>query len=248
MATRITARKSRQPVKKDSTSFIRKITRFLLKVILWFFGLSLFFVIFFKFVPVPFTPLMVIRAIENKVAGREVFFSHDWEPIENISMNLQKAVIASEDGTFLKHNGFDFVAMQKAYKSNERGRRIKGGSTISQQTAKNVFLWQGRSYLRKGLEAYFTVLIEIIWGKERIMEVYLNSIEMGNGVYGAQAATQHWYRKDASSLTPMQAAGIAAILPNPRKYSATSSSSYINGRKTKIVRVMRTVGKIDYSK
>lgn len=248
MATRITPRKSRQPIKKEPTSFMSKLTRFLFKAMLWFFGLSLFFVVLFKFVPVPFTPLMVIRAIENKVAGKEVFFSHDWEPIENISMNLQKAVIASEDGTFLKHNGFDFVAMQKAYKSNERGRRIKGGSTISQQTAKNIFLWQGRSYLRKGLEAYFTVLIEIVWGKERIMEVYLNSIEMGNGVYGAQAATQHWYRKEASNLTPMQAAGIAAILPNPRKYSATSSSSYINRRKAKIVRVMRTVGKIDYSK
>ncbi|MGO4905555.1 monofunctional biosynthetic peptidoglycan transglycosylase [Flavobacterium sp. W20_MBD1_R3] len=248
MATRITPRKSRQPVKKEPTSFMRKLTRFLLKAFLWFFGFSLFFVVLFKFVPVLFTPLMVIRAIENKAAGKEVLFSHDWEPIENISINLQKAVIASEDGTFLKHNGFDFVAMQKAYKSNERGRRIKGGSTISQQTAKNVFLWQGRSYLRKGLEAYFTVLIEIIWGKERIMEVYLNSIEMGNGVYGAQAAAEHWYRKDASSLTPMQAAGIAAILPNPRKYSATSSSSYINRRKAKIARVMRTVGKIDYSK
>ena len=248
MATKITPGKSRQLVKKEPTSFMNKLTRFLFKALLWFFGLSLFFVVFFKFVPVPFTPIMVIRAIENKAAGKEVFFSHDWEPIENISMNLQKAVIASEDGTFLKHNGFDFVAMQKAYKSNERGRRIKGGSTISQQTAKNVFLWQGRSYLRKGLEAYFTVLIEIIWGKERIMEVYLNSIEMGNGVYGAQAAAEHWYRKDASSLTPMQAAGIAAILPNPRKYSATSSSSYINRRKAKIVRVMRTVGKIDYSK
>jgi monofunctional biosynthetic peptidoglycan transglycosylase len=246
MATKITPRKSRQPVKKEPTSFMSKLTRFLFKALLWFFGLSLFFVVLFKFVPVPFTPLMVIRAIENKAAGKEVFFSHDWEPIENISMNLQKAVIASEDGTFLKHNGFDFVAMQKAYKSNERGRRIKGGSTISQQTAKNVFLWQGRSYLRKGLEAYFTVLIEIIWGKQRIMEVYLNSIEMGNGVYGAQAAAEHWYRKDASSLTPMQAAGIAAILPNPRKYSATSSSSYINRRKAKIVRVMRTVGKINY--
>ncbi len=248
MATKITPRKSRQPVKKEPTSFMRKLTHFLFKVLLWFFGLSLFFVVLFKFIPVPFTPLMVIRAIENKATGKEVFFSHDWEPIENISMNLQKAVIASEDGTFLKHNGFDFVAMQKAYKSNERGRRIKGGSTISQQTAKNVFLWQGRSYLRKGLEAYFTVLIEIIWGKERIMEVYLNSIEMGNGVYGAQAAAEHWYRKGASSLTPMQAAGIAAILPNPRKYSATSSSSYINRRKAKIVRVMRQVGKIDYSK
>ena len=247
MATRITPRKSRQPVRKQSRSLQSKLSRFLLKLFLWFFGLSLFFVVFFKFVPVPFTPLMVIRVIENKVAGREVFFSHDWEPIENMSMNLQKAVIASEDGTFLKHNGFDFVAMQKAYKNNERGRRIKGGSTISQQTAKNVFLWQGRSYLRKGLEVYFTVLIEIIWDKERIIEVYLNSIEMGDGVYGAQAATQHWYRKDASSLTPIQAAGIAAILPNPRKYSATSSSSYINRRKAKIVRVMRTVGKIDYT-
>ena len=246
MATKIAPRKARQPFKKEPTSFMSKLTRFLFKLLLWFFGLSLFFVVLFKFVPVPFTPLMVIRAIENKVSGKEVFFSHDWEPIENISMNLQKAVIASEDGTFLKHNGFDFIAMQKAYKSNERGRRIKGGSTISQQTAKNVFLWQGRSYVRKGLEAYFTVLIEIIWGKERIMEVYLNSIEMGNGVYGAQAAAEHWYRKEASGLTPKQAAGIAAILPNPRKYAATSSSSYINRRKAKIVRVMRTVGKIEY--
>ena len=223
-----------------------KVTRFLLKFIVWFFGISLFFVVLFKFVPVLFTPLMVIRAIENKMAGKEIYFDHNWEPLENISVNLQKAVIASEDGTFLTHNGFDFIAMQKAYKSNERGRKIKGGSTISQQTAKNVFLWQGRSYLRKGLEAYFTVLIELIWGKERIMEVYLNSIEMGDGVYGAYAATQHWYRKDASSLTMIQAAGIAAILPNPRKFKATSSSSYINNRKSKIVRIMRHIGKIEY--
>lgn len=246
MATKITSKKPKQPSKKGNGSFKTKLTRFLLKAFFWFLGLSVFSVVLFKFVPVPFTPLMVIRAIENKVAGKEIYFSHDWEPIENISVNLQKAVIASEDGSFLTHSGFDFTAMQKAYKNNERGRKIKGGSTISQQTAKNVFLWQGRSYLRKGLEAYFTVLIEIIWGKERIMEVYLNSIEMGNGVYGAQAATQHWYRKDASSLTRIQAAGIAAILPNPRKYSATSSSSYINRRKDKIVRIMRHIGKIEY--
>lgn len=246
MATKITAKKTKQPTKKDSGTFKSKVGRFLLKLMMWFFGLSIFFVVLFKFVPVPFTPLMVIRVVENKLDGKENHFSHDWEPIENISKNLQKAVIASEDGTFLTHHGFDFTAMQKAYKSNERGRKIKGGSTISQQTAKNVFLWQGRSYLRKGLEAYFTVLIELIWGKERIMEVYLNSIEMGNGVYGAQAATQHWYRKDASSLTKMQAAGIAAILPNPRKYSATSSSSYINRRKDKIVRIMRHIGNIEY--
>lgn len=223
-----------------------KLKLFLFKLFLWFFGISLFMVVLYKFVPVHFTPLMVIRAIENKVAGKENYFSHDWEPLENISVNLQKAVIASEDGTFLTHNGFDFIAMQKAFKNNERGRRIKGGSTISQQTAKNVFLWHGRSYIRKALEAYFTVLIEIIWGKERIMEVYLNSIEMGNGVYGAQAAAEHWYRKDAANLTKKQAAGIAAILPNPRKYTATSSSSYINRRKDKIQRVMRTIGKIEY--
>ncbi len=246
MATKITAKKPKPSSQKSTGTFMNKVTRFLFKALLWFFGLSIFFVILYKFVPVPFTPLMVFRVVENKLAGKENYYSHDWEPLENISTNLQKAVIASEDGTFLTHNGFDFTAMQKAYKNNERGRRIKGGSTISQQTAKNVFLWQGRSYLRKGLEAYFTVLIELIWGKERIMEVYLNSIEMGNGVYGAQAATQHWYRKDASSLTKMQAAGIAAILPNPRKYSATSSSSYINNRKAKIVRIMRHIGKIEY--
>ena len=220
--------------------------RFLGKLLLWFFGISIFFVVLFKFVPVPYTPLMAIRAIENKTSGKDAILSHDWVPLEKISVNLQKAVIASEDGFFLKHSGFDFTAMQKAYKNNERGRRIKGGSTISQQTAKNVFLWQGRSYIRKGLEAYFTVLIELIWGKERIMEVYLNSIEMGDGVYGAQAASEYWYRKDATNLTPIQAAGIAAILPNPRKFTATSSSSYINKRKSKITKVMRTVGKINY--
>lgn len=225
---------------------IRKIFRWIWKATLWFFALSILSVIIFKWVPVPITPLMMTRAIENKIDGKDMILTHDWEPIENISPNLQKAVIASEDGNFLKHNGFDFKAMQKAFKNNQKGKRLKGGSTISQQTAKNVFLWQGRSYLRKGLEAYFTVLIELIWGKERIMEVYINSIEMGNGVYGAEAAAQHWYRKSAADLTKQEAAGIAAILPNPRKYKATNSSSYIQRRKGKIVRVMNQIGKIEY--
>jgi monofunctional biosynthetic peptidoglycan transglycosylase len=228
-------------------TFFQKLKTFIWKVMLWFFGISIFLVIVFKWIPVPFTPLMLTRVVESKLDGKEAIFSHDWEPIENISMNLQKAVIASEDGTFMNHNGFDFEAMQKAFKNNNKGRRLKGGSTISQQTAKNVFLWQGRSYIRKGLEAYFTFLIELVWGKERIMEVYLNSIEMGNGVYGAKAAANHWYgKKDATSFTPQEAAGIAAILPNPRKYKATNSSSYINRRKAKIVRVMRYVGKLEY--
>jgi monofunctional biosynthetic peptidoglycan transglycosylase len=225
---------------------IRKIFRWIWKATLWFIGLSILSVIIFKWVPVPITPLMITRAVENKLEGKDALLTHDWVSIENISPNLQKAVIASEDGNFLKHNGFDFKAMQKAFKNNQKGKRLKGGSTISQQTAKNVFLWQGRSYLRKGLEAYFTVLIELIWGKERIMEVYLNSIEMGNGVYGAEAAAQHWYRKSAVDLTKKEAAGIAAILPNPRKYKATNSSSYIERRKGKIVRVMNQIGKIDY--
>lgn len=225
---------------------IRKIFRWILKAMLWFFGLSILLVIIYKWVPIPFTPLMITRIIEFKLDGEDAIYSHNWVPLQDISPNLQKAVIASEDGYFLKHSGFDFKAMQKAFTSNSKGRKLKGGSTISQQTAKNVFLWQGRSYLRKGLEAYFTVLIELIWGKERIMEVYLNSIEMGNGVYGAQEAARHWYLTSASNLTKNQAAGIAAILPNPRKYKATNSSSYIERRKGKILRVMRQVGKIEY--
>lgn len=233
-------------INRTKPTFYQKLKRFIWKAILWFFGLSILSVIVFKWVPIPFTPLMITRAIEQKIDGKEMTCSHNWEPIENISTNLQKAVIASEDGNFLKHSGFDFNAMQKAFKNNNRGRKLKGGSTISQQTAKNVFLWQGRSYVRKGLEAYFTVLIELIWGKERIMEVYLNSIEMGEGVYGAEAAAKYWYKTDAKNLTKKQAAGIAAILPNPRKFKASNSSSYIEKRKSKIVKVMRHIGKIKY--
>jgi monofunctional biosynthetic peptidoglycan transglycosylase len=234
--------------KKDNSNrtFFQKLKTFLWKAMLWFFGISLFLVILFKWVPVPFTPLMVTRALEQKFAEKEMTCSHTWVPLEEISTNMQKAVIASEDGTFLTHYGFDFKAMQKAFKNNERGRRLKGGSTISQQTAKNVFLWQGRSYIRKGLEAYFTILIEIVWGKERIMEVYLNSIEMGEGVYGVEAASEYWYQTKANNLSKMEAAGIAAILPNPRKYKASNSSAYIQKRKGKIVKTMRQIGKIEY--
>ena len=246
MAKKITPSKktsAKKPAKKRTTS--QKIFRFFWLVFLWFNIISFSVVLLFKFVPVPFTPLMGIRALEHNAAGKDMVCSHEWVPIDEISLNLQKAVIASEDGRFLEHWGFDFEAMQKAFKNNQKGKRLKGGSTISQQTAKNIFLWQGRSYVRKGLEAYYTVLIELIWGKKRIMEVYLNSIEMGDGVYGAEAAAKHWYRKDAASLTRYEAAGIAAILPNPRKYKASNSSSYINRRKAKISREIGYV-KLDY--
>ena len=233
----------KKPAKKRS--LFQKIFRLLLLAFMWFNIISFSVVLLYKFVPVPFTPLMAVRAMEHDDEGNKIKYSHDWIPIEEISLNLQKAVIASEDGHFLEHSGFDVDALYNAYKSNKKGKKLKGGSTISQQTAKNVFLWQGRSYLRKGLEAYYTVLIELIWGKKRIMEVYLNSIEMGDGVYGAKAASKHWFRKDAKSLTRYEAAGIAAILPNPRKFKASNSSSYINKRKAKISKEIGYV-KLDY--
>ena len=225
---------------------IRKIFRWIWKATLWFFALSILSVIIFKWVPVPITPLMMTRAIDNKMEGKDMILSHDWEPIENISPNLQKAVIASEDGNFLKHNGFDFNAMQKAFKSNQKGKRLKGGSTISQQTAKNVFLWQGRSYLRKGLEAYFTVLIEFFWTKQRIMEVYLNVAETGDGMYGVQAAAEKFFDKDAKNLSKSQSALIAVCLPNPRKFNPAKPSSYIQRRKNQIVSLMGKLKQVEF--
>jgi monofunctional glycosyltransferase len=224
-----------KPKSTGKKGFFSLIMRFFWKLIIWFNIISLFFVVLYKFVPVPYTPLMVIRYFENKSAGKNIETKHHWVPLENISKNLQKAVIASEDGRFFEHYGLDFSAMQKAAVGNFKGKKLKGGSTITQQTAKNVFLWQGRSYFRKALEAYYTVLIELIWGKERILEVYLNSIEMGDGIYGAEAATQHWYKKECKSLTRMQAAGIAAILPNPRRFSP-NGSAYISRKQSRIAR------------
>jgi len=146
----------------------------------------------------------------------------------------------------LYHHGFDFEAIKKAMDNNQKNRKIKGGSTISQQTAKNVFLWPQRNWLRKGLEAYFTFLIELMWSKERIMEVYLNSIEMGNGIYGVEAASQYWFKKSASKLSQYEAAAIAAILPSPRRYRANPASSYIQSRKEWIVRQMYFYGQLNY--
>lgn len=226
---------------------MNKIFRFIWKTILYFFIVSIGLTVAYKFIPVPFTPLMFIRLYEQKKAGDDMKWKRDWVSIDQMSIHIQKAVIASEDGKFTSHNGFDIDAIEKAYKNNQKGKRIKGGSTISQQTAKNVFLWPGRSYIRKGLEAYFTVLIEFIWGKERIMEVYLNSIEMGNGVYGIEAASQHWFNKSASDLSKKEAASIAAILPNPLQYKAKNGSSYIKRRTNAISKQMNYYNNPNYS-
>jgi monofunctional biosynthetic peptidoglycan transglycosylase len=208
---------------------------------------SIVIVIFFKWVPVPITPLMLIRNIEQLQDDKKVVLKHDWVPIEEISKNLQLAVICSEDQNFLNHHGFDMKAIEKAINYNKKGKRVRGASTISQQTAKNVFLWPQRSWLRKGLETYFTFLIELFWSKERIMEVYLNSIEMGNGVYGVEEASKFWFRKSAIKLNRSEAAAIAAILPNPLKYRANPATNYIQGRKNWIVRQMNFFGPLDYN-
>ena len=191
-----------------------------------FFAASLLFTLVFRFAPVPFTLLMVG---ETLFEGRDI--RQAWVPLERISPNLVRAVIASEDNEFCRHWGFDFKELQSAWeRSQRRGGRLRGASTISQQTAKNVFLWPGRSYLRKGLEVYFTGLIEVFWPKRRIMEVYLNVIEWGPGVFGAEAAARHWFHKPASRLTQLEAARLAAILPNPNRYRASPPGPYVNNR------------------
>ncbi|MDO6595796.1 monofunctional biosynthetic peptidoglycan transglycosylase [Oceanihabitans sp. 2_MG-2023] len=227
---------------------LQRLFRFILKCIFWLFVLSIVMVFVYKKAPVPATPLMVIRGFQQNQEGKDIVWKHDWVSIDKISKKIQLAVICNEDQNFLKHNGFDFKAIEKAFQYNKKGKRIKGGSTISQQTAKNVFLWPERSWLRKGLETYFTFLIEKIWSKERIMEVYLNSIEMGNGIYGVEAASQYWFNKSASQLSQQEAAAIAAILPNPRKYKANPASSYIESRKKWTINQMRYIGVLDYNK
>ena len=219
---------------------IKRFFIFIFKLVVSLILLSVFIVIIYGWVPVPFTPLMAIRALEFP----EENIQHDWVSIDKISNNLKVAVIASEDQNFPNHNGFDMQAIEKAIENNKQGRRVRGASTISQQTAKNVFLWPHRSWVRKGFEVYFTFLIETFWSKERILEVYLNSIEMGKGVYGAEAASRVWFNKSASALTSQEAAAISAILPNPRQYRANPPSSYIQSRKAWIVKQMRNMGSL----
>ena len=212
-------------------------------IVVAFFASTILSVVALRFMPVVVTPLMLIRCYEQVKAGEELKLSHDWEPLTNISKDLPIAVMASEDAKFLDHHGFDYQAIEHAAKRNRQHpeKRKLGASTISQQTAKNVFLWPGRSWVRKGFEVYFTALIELMWPKERIMEVYLNSIEMGNGIYGAQAVAEEHFNTDAKDLTKAQCALIAATLPNPRKFSSKNPSAYMLKRQKRILREMKYV-------
>jgi monofunctional biosynthetic peptidoglycan transglycosylase len=208
-----------------------------------FFASTILSVIALRFIPVYFTPLMFIRMVEQVKEGRELKLSHHWVPLERMSPSMPVAVMGSEDANFLKHHGFDFKAIQNAVKRNrEHPEKNKlGASTISQQTAKNVFLWPGRSWLRKGLEFYFTSLIELFWSKQRIMEVYLNSIEMGEGIYGVEAVAQEHFGIPAETMSREQCALVAATLPNPRRFSSKHPSAYMQKRQRQILLNMKYV-------
>lgn len=228
-------------------SFIWKKLRAIIRwTVVAFLGSTILAVVALRFLPVYFTPLMFIRCYEQMTEGKSLKMKHHWVPLNKISPSLPMAVMASEDAKFLKHHGFDYQAIEHAAERNRKHpeKRKLGASTISQQTAKNVFLWPGRSWVRKGFEVYFTALIELMWPKERIMEVYLNSIEMGDGIYGADAVAEENFGTDALSLTKAQCALIAATLPNPRKFSSKNPSGYMLKRQARIMREMKYVDKL----
>lgn len=228
---------------------MKRIGRFIKKTLKWivvvFFASTILSVVALRFIPVYFTPLMFIRCYQQMVEGRDLKLSHHWVSLEKMSPHLPVAVMASEDANFLKHHGFDYKAIEHAAKRNKEHpeKQKLGASTISQQTAKNVFLWPGRSWVRKGFEVYFTTLIEMLWSKQRIIEVYLNSIEMGEGIYGADAVAEEHFNTEALNLSKSQCALIAATLPNPRKFSSLHPSAYMLKRQARILREMNYVSK-----
>ncbi len=233
---------------KQMIAMIRKILRWIRNIFLFLFISSVLSVVLLKYIPVYITPLMVIRLYEQKKAGKPFTLKHTWIPVSQISQSLPQAVVASEDNLFPGHKGFDMDQIRKAREEAEKGGRVRGASTITQQTAKNVFLWPGKSWLRRGLEAYFTVLIEWIWGKERIMEVYLNSIEMGDGIYGAEAVAQAHFGKKAADLSNREAALIAASLPNPIRYNSANPGPYLQRRQQQILSLMGKIGTVGIGK
>jgi monofunctional biosynthetic peptidoglycan transglycosylase len=226
---------------------VTKILDFIKKTVKWivvaFFASTILSVVILRWVPVYFTPLMFIRMAQQKVNHQELTLHHHWVPLDEIAPSLPLAVMASEDARFLEHHGFDFKAIEQAAMRNIKhpDKRKHGASTISQQTAKNVFLWPGRSWVRKGFEVYFTALIELMWSKERIMEVYLNSIEMGDGIYGAEAVAQWHFGTTAKELTKRQCALIAVSLPNPRRFNSAEPSRNMLKRQRRILHEMKFV-------
>ena len=220
---------------------MKRIQKIIRRIVLLFLGSTILSVLLYRWCPVYVTPLMIIRCAQQVSRGEKIRLKHHWVPLDEISPSLPLAVMAGEDQCFLQHHGFDFNEIGHAIKERKQGRRKRGASTISQQTAKNVFLWNGGGWFRKGLETYFTGLIEIFWSKERIMEVYLNSIEMGDGIYGAEAVAQQHFGYSAQQLTRANCALIAATLPGPLRFSSKTPSAYMLRRQTWILNQMRYI-------
>jgi len=224
-----------------------RLVLYILKLtIILFVGISLFMVILYRFVNPPITWLMITRGFERKSDGKDWKIDKKWIDFDNIADPMKRAAVAAEDATFLENHGFDFKAMERALDKNQHSKKLIGGSTITQQTAKNVFLWPGRSYVRKAFEAWFTLLIDIFWSKQRVMEVYLNVIEMGDGIYGVEAASQTYFHKSAADLNKTQAALIAACWPNPLKWSPANPDDHIMHKKYLIIKNMRRMGPLDF--
>jgi monofunctional biosynthetic peptidoglycan transglycosylase len=227
-------------------SLAARLVRALAWLVLGAAAASVLAVLIFRWVPVPLSSFMLQDRVASLAADKGWRFSHDWVPWEEISPNAALAVVAAEDQKFPLHRGFDLEAIDKALSDAERGRRVRGASTLSQQVAKNLFLWPGRSWFRKGLEAWFTVLIELIWPKQRILEVYLNSAEFGRGVWGVEAASQRFFGRPAKRLNPHQAALLAAVLPSPKRFRVEAPSAYLQRRQSWILGQMRSLGGTAY--
>jgi len=234
-------KKGEKPKSKKKNSFFKKILRWTGRIILVLFIFSILLTLAYRWINPPITPLMVVRKITDGAPVRK-----KWVNVKEISPNLVACAVAAEDNHFLGHRGFDFGAIKKAINERKAGRRIRGASGISQQTAKNVFLWQNQSWVRKGIECYFTVLIELFWSKERIMEVYLNVIEMGDGIYGCETASQVYFHKNAKNISLQQAALLTACYPSPRKRNPAKPTAYLNNRAVEIIRLTQLIGKINF--
>ena len=227
---------------------MKRLIKILRALIVIFLVTSIGATLYYKWMPVEVTPLMLLRDAGNIIHGEKPRHEHRWVPLDSISRHLPVAVIASEDQNFLKHHGFDIEAITQAIDEQKRTGRVRGASTISQQTAKNVFLWPSSDWIRKGFEAYFTVLIEVFWSKERIIEVYLNSIEMGEGIYGAEAVAMENFGCHAHELRRGECALIAATLPNPRRFSSRTPSKYMRSRQKWILKQMKNIPELKNNK
>lgn len=224
----------------------RLLFRIIKLVFIVFVGGSILAVLIFRFINPPFTLLMIQRGFERRADGRDWKIDKQWVNFDSIADPMKRAAVAAEDQTFLENHGFDFRAIEKAIKKNEHSKKLIGGSTITQQTAKNVFLWPGRSLVRKAFEAWFTLLIDVFWSKKRVMEVYLNVIETGDGIYGVEAAAQEYFHIPASQLNNRQAAAIAVIFPSPLKWSAMHPTRYLRHRQYLIMKNMRRLGPLGF--